>query len=269
MNSNKKLNEDLATIHATSNELNEMNSDFKNITSEFSHVINEVFLHYREIIKFIQQSWESVVFIIKETIDNAPAITKKVLTMLGQHGWYVSLEMPMSMPMKMVKRLLHGEMEVVDDIMCKFLELKLESIEKFICDQYPKRTNVIKSAFFAHKIKEYNLSIPVFLAQADGICCDSTGYQLYSKIKKIPKTSQFVEQFTTDSFIASILEPLRVPMPISANPNERNQKEITFNRHQILHGEVFDYGTEINSYKAISLLNYLCSILPRSKAIIN
>ena len=34
------------------------------------------------------------------------------------------------------------------------------------------------------------------------------------------------------------------------------------NRHQVLHGEVVDYGTEENSLKAISLLNYCATVLP-------
>ena len=34
------------------------------------------------------------------------------------------------------------------------------------------------------------------------------------------------------------------------------------NRHQVLHGEVTEYGTEQNSLKAISLLNYCAFVLP-------
>ena len=33
------------------------------------------------------------------------------------------------------------------------------------------------------------------------------------------------------------------------------------NRHEVLHGESVDYGTEINSLKAISLLYYIASVL--------
>ena len=35
------------------------------------------------------------------------------------------------------------------------------------------------------------------------------------------------------------------------------------NRHQVLHGEVTDYGTEENSLKAIALLNYCAFVLPK------
>ena len=35
------------------------------------------------------------------------------------------------------------------------------------------------------------------------------------------------------------------------------------NRHQVLHGEVTDFGTEENSLKAISLLNYCAFVLPK------
>jgi hypothetical protein len=35
------------------------------------------------------------------------------------------------------------------------------------------------------------------------------------------------------------------------------QNRISFTRHSVLHGEVNDYGTKINSLKAISLLTYI------------
>jgi len=34
-------------------------------------------------------------------------------------------------------------------------------------------------------------------------------------------------------------------------------------RHAVLHGESVDYGTEINSLKAISLLQYVSGVLAR------
>ena len=37
------------------------------------------------------------------------------------------------------------------------------------------------------------------------------------------------------------------------------------NRHRVLHGEVTDYGTEENSLKAISLLNYCALVLPEQR----
>ena len=62
------------------------------------------------------------------------------------------------------------------------------------------------------------------------------------------------------------LEMLRVLLdndwPLIMARNERPGDFTELNRHQVLHGEVVDYGTEENSLKAISLLNYCATVLP-------
>jgi len=50
-------------------------------------------------------------------------------------------------------------------------------------------------------------------------------------------------------------------LPISASEHERGDAFVGLNRHQVLHGESTQYGTEMNSLKAISLLNYVAHIL--------
>ena len=42
---------------------------------------------------------------------------------------------------------------------------------------------------------------------------------------------------------------------------ERESLMNVLNRHEVLHGESVDYGTEINSLKAMSLLYYIASVL--------
>ena len=49
------------------------------------------------------------------------------------------------------------------------------------------------------------------------------------------------------------------PLRLSSKRRPEGFKE--FNRHQVLHGEVTDYGTEENSLKAVAFLNYCASRL--------
>jgi len=119
---------------------------------------------------------------------------------------------------------------------------------------------VLECAFQAHHRTEYELSIPVFLAQADGVCQEVTGYKLYGRKQKKPITAGFAANFVYEFLIEAVLEPLRTPLPISASLNDEDYRVGTLNRHEVLHGISVDYGTRTNSLKAMSLLSYVCSI---------
>jgi len=71
----------------------------------------------------------------------------------------------------------------------------------------------------------------------------------------------YVEQIASDTYRAALLEPLAQTLPIGASQNERHDGFSELNRHMVLHGESLDYGTEKNSLKAISLINYVSIVL--------
>ncbi len=60
---------------------------------------------------------------------------------------------------------------------------------------------------------------------------------------------------------AAFLSPFAETLPISASEDERDDRFSGLNRHMILHGESLDYGTRINSLKAISYINYVTQVL--------
>ncbi len=62
-------------------------------------------------------------------------------------------------------------------------------------------------------------------------------------------------------FRLSILEPLRKNENISASFKESENFPNALNRNKILHGRDLSYSTEINSYKAISLLLFIGTIV--------
>ena len=190
---------------------------------------------------------------------------RTALITLGQHGWYISMNMPSSAPTKIAEKLLTDGVDDVNRLMCDYYEKNWEELKKDILEMCPSRSFLIDRAFAAHQRGEYELSIPVFLAQSDGICKELAGYELFKKKGGIPATSEFVDQLTSDSIMMAFLEPFRSPMPVSASEKERQGMQVPFNRHQILHGEVVDYGTRVNSCRAISLLAYVCSVLKMAK----
>jgi len=190
-----------------------------------------------------------------------PERTRKSLMVLAKHGWYFDPEMPVAGIRELENILESGDIDTANAELTGYFSERLSEIEENIKKKFPTRASILKSAFNAHRRKEYALSIPVFLIQADGICFDLINKQLYSKRGKTPVVAEYAETITADVFRSALLYPLTQSIPISASANERSEEFNDLNRHQVIHGESTVYGTELNSFKAISLLNYVSYVL--------
>jgi hypothetical protein len=198
---------------------------------------------------------------VAERFTKAPEEMKELSTELAKRGWYTNLDMPIKFLYTLRSYLREKRAKDIDKMMIAYIRIHFEPIENEIMSVVPPRAEVLSAAFRAHMQKAYTLSVPVFLAQADGICSELLGVGLYSRTKGIPKTAPTVEQFKHDEFISAFLEPLRVAGALNAYEDEKHQYPDILNRHEVLHGKSLNYATELNSFRAISLLSYLCSVV--------
>ena len=165
-----------------------------------------------------------------------------------------------------VRRLLRERrFDVVDKALISYFEKEGRGIESILLRDFPNRAVILEPAFQAHWKKQYALSVPVFLAQADGICAQLLGVGFYSRQKGRPKTASAAERFRGSEFMSSLLEPLRVSGALNAFESERHQYRDILNRHEVLHGKSVDYATPISSFRAFSLLTYVGSALVMAK----
>lgn len=231
------------------------------ITKDFSQVISQISKFQIDMKSLMKPFIET----ISETFKKLPAKMKKALKTLGEHGWFLDLEMPMPGIWQLEEAMNDGNIKEAEDALINYFRKRTSEIEGDLCNQFPNRAKILHAAFKAHSRGEYELSIPVLLAQADGICNEITGIQLYQKRNRVPATAVYVQQLANDTFRAAILHPLSLALPISASEKERGENFNDLNRHQVLHGESTAYGSEINSLKAISLLNYVAQVLAKSK----
>ncbi len=199
---------------------------------------------------------------ILEINEKLPVLTRDVVASLAKRGWYLSLEMSLSSLNKLLELLSSGDTKQIERFMETYYSGQIDQIQEDLKNKLPARAHLMVSAFAAHRREEYSLSVPVFLAQADGICIQTIGQTLFGKSDGKPRTAKFVEKMSTnDTIMAALLEPLRITTPISASTNESDSIDNTFNRHSILHGISTTYGTRNNSLKAISLVHYLATVL--------
>lgn len=198
---------------------------------------------------------------LQKSFNELPSRTQEALLKLGDHGWFFDLEMPLSGLWRLKEALSEGNVVKAENALVEYFSSRLDEIENSIVGKFPHREKMIRAAFRAHKSEEYELSIPVFLAQTDGICNDVIEQYLFMKQNRKPRTAIYVERIASDTYRAALLQPLAQTLPIGASKHERNEDFNELNRHMVLHGESLDYGTKVNGLKAISLINYVTQVL--------
>jgi hypothetical protein len=216
-------------------------------------------LHFERFSESLAHSLEP----LRETLARLPGDTRKALKVLGEHGWFIDMEMPLPAPRHLQELLEQGDTAQAEAWLTDYYRDRMPDILKELCARFPARARIFTLAWQAHERGEYELSVPVCLAQADGICRDLTSFQLFRKKFGLPQVAAYVASLPADKFTTALLEPLTVVLPISASEGQRPPDSTELNRHSVLHGEAVDYGTEINSLKAISLLQYVSSVLGR------
>jgi hypothetical protein len=193
--------------------------------------------------------------------DVAPRL-REASTILASRAWFVTPDVPLRTLWGLVAAHKAGDFNTVDKVMTALVHRDLKNIERQTLEAFPARARILKAAFKAHLKKCYELSIPAMLAQADGMCFDLFGAKLYTRRKGVPVTAEKIDALNRSEFEKSILEPLRISSALSASDNEAKLQPDVLSRHLVLHGISIDYATELNAYRAISLLAFLATTEP-------
>ena len=198
---------------------------------------------------------------IEQAVASLPPRMREALLVLARHGWYFDDGMDFTTLWELRDALLNGDIGVAESQLCQYFEARVDSIESHAVGAFPERSHLIRSALTAHRDGSYDLSIPVLLAQIDGICKDTTDGYYFMKSGARPQTAAYVEAQTAGTWTKVMLSPLAEALPISMSANQRGDDFSGLNRHQVLHGESLDYGTKANGLKALSLLSYVSCVL--------
>ena len=169
---------------------------------------------------------------------------------LAEHGWFMDPEMTIRLPGHLADAL--GGQDHADTLtfLEDFFVRRTSAIEESLKENYPDREAILGDAFEAHRLGKYNLSVPVFLTQADGIF----GSQLFGKRGRTAENHRKASGKFLQAFFELFEE--RIPLWESGKKMQRNPVNC-LNRHQVLHGESTQFGTQSFSLQCISLLSFL------------
>lgn len=198
---------------------------------------------------------------IAHAFQNLPPRYKESLLTMARHGWFLDEEMAFDMPMR-IKEVFDTDKEEANRILCQHFSYRTDGIEERLCELFPSRARILRQAFRAHRQGDYELSVPVFLIQTDGICHELTGWHYFMRDRNVPlpRTARVVKADEIGELGAAYLAPLGNVVPVNMNPVERGDDFVGLNRHTVIHGESLDYGTQENSLRAMSLLGYTSNI---------
>ena len=204
-------------------------------------------------LKQLAETWHS---------EESRAARAEELLLLARRGWFVTLyDMPAYSPKKLADLITRGESHVTDQALTHYFEDAMPRLMKHLEKGFSARRKLIEKAYMAHRLALYDFSVPVFLAQADGIGNDIFGFSPYSRHQhKLAKLERQVNaEFDTETAGGNYWQLIYSLLPIHASERDIEIFEDPLNRHEVLHGLRFDYGTQMNSCKAFSWLQYVAS----------
>ena len=186
---------------------------------------------------------------------------KEIHQVLMTHGWVFPWGVPVADIERIVSLFSHDPDEA-DRIMCNWFDDMAEDIRDSLIDSFPSREHILRDAFEAHKTNKFNLSIPVFLAQADGMWKERCEKHLFTRERDMA-----IKSLANDHADSSLIRHLALALlnptfPLFISERNRPPDFAGLNRHQVVHGESLDYGTRTNSLKAMAFLEYCGMILP-------
>ncbi|WP_135459256.1 hypothetical protein [Vibrio echinoideorum] len=206
---------------------------------------------------FINENQQEIQDFVKY-LENFEEINSSIWQSAAESGWFPNDFTPCDFQ----DFVLEGQ-DSLDSYMTVQISESIEDIHKQLVDLYPLRKDILDVAFSLHNDGNYIASIPLFLAQTDGLCAQTVGSYLFAeRNKRIDRIKVLIEKKPER---AIILSPLLQDTEFGARIGKGKQvdKDKAPNRNGILHGsrKYLDYGTEINSLKCISLLSYLATTL--------
>ncbi|SDI36424.1 hypothetical protein SAMN05216588_115107 [Pseudomonas flavescens] len=195
-----------------------------------------------------------------------PSRAQATMQRCAEKGWFFSWHMSLANLVKLLSELEQLEDEDIDSYFVEFHRNNFDFLTKSIISATPNREAVLNAAFSALQranAEDYYLSIPVLLAQADGILAEITksNSPLQRNAEGAKKWANTITGEISKASIYPIFHIDKYDLLIGGKQREEFEKSgstfTALNRHQILHGEVWNYGTEVNAFKAFSFLCFV------------
>jgi len=211
-------------------------------------------------------------------LDALPAQSKIAMTVAADKGWFFGWSTSLDDLMPLIERITSLPSDEIDQCMVDYYRVNFQDFIDRLVANNPSRSAAIAAASRAHSelgIDGFFLSTPVFIAQADGWLSEILGVEsplgMKRDVKGEPKVRSTTaghllkQKFESDQESLDLLHPVFTlhESDFLKSSSARSQASSSsgaftaLNRHQVMHGECSDYGTELNSLKAFSFFVFV------------
>lgn len=163
----------------------------------------------------------------------------------ADYGWYIPPFIGIGIVFQLVDLFESNNVNEAENLLVKYFKINLKEIESDLIKSLPERKDILREAFLSHRKKLFYCSTILFLSQADGIC-DSIIFRgrEIGKIKNKDKNHPIINILAEKNSLTD-----------HYNKETKNSNYFSdLNRHGVVHGISNDYGNELNSLKALSLV---------------
>lgn len=208
---------------------------------------------------------------VKRRVDQLPAQSKHAMAQALAKGWFFGWHDSLQSLVELLDRLAAAPSTELDALMVEYYRANMPNFAQQLSERYPDRALAIKAAVTAHTSMPeggFLLSIPVFIAQTDGLLAELVGVE--SPMTRQHGANVIRERYANDQETLDLLLPLLELGSSTLLMSSKERKEFSrklgafdaLNRHQVMHGERSDYGSEMNSLRAFSLLAFVGLHMP-------
>lgn len=217
-------------------------------------------LAMHESVESVSTTFRTAIIEFKQVLSDLPDELRPTVHAMLDRGWFISGEM--DVPNLRELQALTAMPTQIDTWMSDWVERRLPAILESAASRFPDRRTILEAAVAAHRTNRFELSVPVLLIQADGMCNEILKKDLFSTKNGSPraKHSSIVKD-AGDALSEVIFLPLREIHGLNASEDYRAQWPNSLNRHEIIHGSDTEYATAENSRKVLSLLDYFVSFV--------
>ncbi|MFM0729336.1 hypothetical protein PQQ52_02415 [Paraburkholderia sediminicola] len=201
---------------------------------------------------------------------------------LAKRGWFMSGYFALSELDQLARQAASGtSLEDLETLLAKLYTEDLTHHLESIIAEHPARAFAIRPAVDAHLRSEYALSVPLFFAQAEGVCFENAKKYLFQgqSEERVAHVAQLelaaLAAAPSDNPVMGFYSLLYEMMwtsvserlPIAYNHKDRERFDYNgLNRNTVLHGIAMEeYATEENSLKAFSLLSCMAALMSKQQ----
>ncbi len=192
---------------------------------------------------------------VQRYLDELSPQVKSSVRVLAEHGWYPDPDLTPKAVVALAHYIARGDFGTASDLLCEHFDSIVDSIEALTTASLPDRAAILCQALAAHRRADYALSVPVLLAQTEGLYQDTFVTRLYvaGKKRSLTQVSRRI-----GGFVAAVFAALTQCRTGCGAPDGAPKDCSPLDRNAIMHGESLDYDTRSSSCQALSLFWFVC-----------